>query len=174
MDVILLERVRNLGNLGDEVSVKNGYGRNFLIPQGKAVRATAANREVFESRRAELEAQAAGQLKAAEDRAAGLAELAVTIAARASDEGKLFGSVGSREIADAVTKRSGGQQGRSAAARGSAAEHRRVHRRPPAALRCHRFGDGQRNPRVALGAGRCLAGAFGPPRCFWTGSVLGP
>ena len=104
MDVILLERVRNLGNLGDEVSVKNGYGRNFLIPQGKAVRATAANREVFESRRAELEAQAAGQLKAAQDRAAGLAELAVTIAARASDEGKLFGSVGSREIADAVTE----------------------------------------------------------------------
>ena len=104
MDGILLERVRNLGNLGDEVSVKNGYGRNFLIPQGKAVRATAANREVFESRRAELEAQAAGQLKAAEDRAAGLAELAVTIAARASDEGKLFGSVGSREIADAVTE----------------------------------------------------------------------
>jgi large subunit ribosomal protein L9 len=104
MDVILLERVRNLGNLGDEVSVKNGYGRNFLIPQGKAVRATAANREVFESRRAELEAQAAGQLKAAEDRAAGLAELAVTIAARASDEGKLFGSVGSREIADAITE----------------------------------------------------------------------
>ena len=104
MDVILLERVRNLGNLGDEVSVKNGYGRNFLIPQGKAVRATAANREVFDSRRAELEAQAAGQLKAAEDRAAGLAELAVTIAARASDEGKLFGSVGSREIADAVTE----------------------------------------------------------------------
>ncbi|MBL6719095.1 MAG: 50S ribosomal protein L9 [Pseudomonadales bacterium] len=104
MDVILLERVRNLGNLGDEVSVKNGYGRNFLIPQGKAVRATAANREVFESRRAELEGQAAAQLKAAQDRAAGLAELAVTIAARASDEGKLFGSVGSREIADAVTE----------------------------------------------------------------------
>ena len=104
MDVILLERVRNLGNLGDEVSVKNGYGRNFLIPQGKAVRATAANREVFESRRAELEAQASAQLKAAQDRAAGLAELAVTIAARASDEGKLFGSVGSREIADAVTE----------------------------------------------------------------------
>ena len=104
MDIILLERVRNLGNLGDEVSVKNGYGRNFLIPQGKAVRATAANREVFEGRRAELEAQAAAQLKAAQDRAAGLAELAVTIAARASDEGKLFGSVGSREIADAVTE----------------------------------------------------------------------
>ena len=104
MDVILLERVRNLGNLGDEVSVKNGYGRNFLIPQGKAVRATAANREVFESRRAELEAQAAAQLKAAQDRAAGLAELAVTIAARARDEGPLFGSVGSREIADAVTE----------------------------------------------------------------------
>ena len=104
MDVILLERVRNLGNLGDEVSVKNGYGRNFLIPQGKAVRATAANREVFESRRAELEAQAAAQLKAAQDRAASLAELAVTIAARASDEGKPFGSVGSREIADAVTE----------------------------------------------------------------------
>ena len=104
MDIILLERVRNLGNLGDEVSVKNGYGRNFLIPQGKAVRATAANREVFEGRRAELEAQAAAQLQAAEDRAAGLAELVLTITARASDEGKLFGSVGSREIADAVTE----------------------------------------------------------------------
>ena len=106
MDVILLERVRNLGNLGDEVSVKNGYGRNFLIPQGKAVRATAANREVFESRRAELEAQAAAQLKAAQDRAAGLAELAVTIAARASDEGKLFGSVTAADIAEAVEAQS--------------------------------------------------------------------
>ncbi|MEY3041688.1 MAG: ribosomal protein [Pseudomonadota bacterium] len=104
MDIILLERVRNLGNLGDEVTVKNGYGRNFLIPQGKAVRATKENREVFEGRRAELEAQAVAQLKAAQDRAAGLAELAVTITARASDEGKLFGSVGAREIADAVTE----------------------------------------------------------------------
>ena len=105
MDVILLERVRNLGNLGDEVSVKNGYGRNFLIPQGKAVRATAANREVFESRRAELEAQAAGQLKAAEDRVRWPRRARRDdCGARASDEGKLFGSVGSREIADAVTE----------------------------------------------------------------------
>lgn len=103
MQVILLERIRNLGDLGDEVPVKNGYGRNFLIPQGKAVRATKANREMFESRRAELEAQAEAKLSGAKGRAAGLEGVTVTVAARA-DEGKLYGSVGPREVADALVK----------------------------------------------------------------------
>lgn len=102
MQVILLERIGNLGDLGDEVAVRNGYGRNFLIPQGKAVRATKANREMFETRRAELEAQAKERLDGARGRAAGLEGVTVTIAARA-DEGKLYGSVGPREIADALT-----------------------------------------------------------------------
>lgn len=101
MQVILLERIGNLGNLGDEVAVKNGYGRNFLIPQGKAVRATKANREMFETRRAELEAQAKARLDGAAGRAAALEDVSVTIAARA-DEGKLYGSVGPREVSDAL------------------------------------------------------------------------
>lgn len=103
MQVILLERIRNLGDLGDEVAVKNGYGRNFLIPQGKAVRATPDNREQFEARRAELQAQADERLAAARSRATALSEATVTVAARAGDEGRLFGSVGPREIADALS-----------------------------------------------------------------------
>lgn len=103
MQVILLERIGNLGDLGEEVAVKNGYGRNFLIPQGKAVRASKANREMFETRRAELEANAQALLDAARGRVAGLEGMSVTIAARA-DEGKLYGSVGPREIADALTE----------------------------------------------------------------------
>ncbi|MEE4360315.1 MAG: 50S ribosomal protein L9 [Pseudomonadales bacterium] len=103
MQIILLERIRNLGNLGDEVDVKNGYGRNFLIPKGKAVRATAENREMFESRRAELEKHANDELTAAQGRASALTEATVTIAARAGDEGRLFGSVGPREVADALS-----------------------------------------------------------------------
>jgi large subunit ribosomal protein L9 len=102
MNVILLERVGRLGGLGDEVSVKPGFARNFLIPQGKAVRASKANREVFEARRLELERAAADKLAAANARAAGLAGLAVTIVAKAGDEGKLYGSVGTGEIADAI------------------------------------------------------------------------
>lgn len=102
MNVILLERLRNLGDLGDEVSVKNGFARNFLIPQGKAVRATQENREHFESRREELERAANDRLTAAETRARSLADLSVTIPARAGDEGRLYGSVGTREIADAI------------------------------------------------------------------------
>jgi len=101
MQVILLERIGNLGNLGDEVAVKNGYGRNFLIPQGKAVRATKENREMFEARRAELEAQAKARLDGAEGRAAALEDVSVTITARA-DEGKLYGSVGPREVSEAL------------------------------------------------------------------------
>lgn len=102
MNVILLERVGRLGGLGDEVSVKPGFARNFLIPQGKAVRASKANREVFEARRLELERAAAEKLAAANARAAGLAGVAVTIVAKAGDEGKLYGSVGTGEIADAI------------------------------------------------------------------------
>ena len=103
MQVILLEKVGRLGNLGDQVNVKPGYGRNFLIPFGKAVAATKDNVAQFEQRRAELEAAAAGRRASAEERAAKLAELVVTIAANAGDEGKLFGSIGTRDIADAIT-----------------------------------------------------------------------
>lgn len=104
MQVILLEKVGRLGNLGDKVNVKSGYGRNFLLPYGKAVAATEANVAEFEQRRAELEAAAAARRGAAESRAAQLADLVVTIAANAGDEGRLFGSVGTRDIAEAVTK----------------------------------------------------------------------
>jgi len=104
MDVILLEKVGKLGSIGDKVAVKAGFGRNFLIPQGKAVFATEANLADFEQRRAELEAAAAGKLGKAEARAAELAKLAsVTISAVAGDEGKLFGSIGARDIAEAVS-----------------------------------------------------------------------
>jgi len=104
MEVILLDRVENLGNLGDVVSVKSGYGRNFLIPGGRAIPATDNNRKVFEARRAELEKASADALVAATARGEGLQALAtVTIAQRAGDEGKLFGSVGTADIADAVT-----------------------------------------------------------------------
>ncbi len=104
MEVILLEKVRNLGGLGDQVKVKSGYGRNYLIPRGKAVMATQENIAKFEERRADLEAKAAEQLGTAQGRAEKLAGLgAVTIVARAGDEGKLFGSVTASDVADAVT-----------------------------------------------------------------------
>ena len=103
MEVILLEKVGNLGSIGDKVSVKSGFGRNYLIPQGKALAATAANVAEFEARRADLEAAAAEKKADAESRAEKLAELAVTIEANAGDEGKLFGSIGTRDIADAIT-----------------------------------------------------------------------
>ncbi len=103
MDVILLEKIANLGNLGDKVNVKGGYARNFLLPQGKATAATAANVEAFEARRAELEKQAAEKKAEADARAAKLADLTVTIAANSGDEGKLFGSIGTRDIAEAVS-----------------------------------------------------------------------
>lgn len=105
MDVILLENVGSLGSLGDKVAVKPGYGRNFLIPQGKAVPATEENVAVFEARRAELEAAAAATLEAAQKRAAAIEALErIEIAATAGDEGKLFGSVGTRDIADSLTQ----------------------------------------------------------------------
>jgi large subunit ribosomal protein L9 len=103
MQVILLENIRNLGQLGDSVSVANGYGRNFLLPKGKAVPATKDNVEKFETRRAELEAKAAEVLAVAQARADQVAGLAVTIEAHSGDEGKLFGSVGTKDIADAIS-----------------------------------------------------------------------
>lgn len=109
MEVILLERVGKLGNLGDKVTVKPGFGRNFLFPYGKAVPATAANLAEFESRRAELEAAAAEQKSAADARAAKLENAEVTIAANAGEDGKLFGSVGTREIADALNAATGAE-----------------------------------------------------------------
>lgn len=104
MEVILLEKVRNLGGLGDQVKVKSGFGRNYLIPKGKAVMATKENVAKFEERRAELETKAAESLAVAQGRAEKLAALGVvTIVARAGDEGKLFGSVTASDVADAVT-----------------------------------------------------------------------
>ncbi|MBK8067038.1 MAG: 50S ribosomal protein L9 [Rhodanobacteraceae bacterium] len=103
MDVILLQKVKNLGNLGDRVKVKPGYSRNFLIPYGKAVPATAANVADFDKRRAEFEARANETLAAAEARKARLEGASVTIKANASTEGKLYGSVGPRDIAEAFT-----------------------------------------------------------------------
>ena len=103
MQVILLEKIGKLGNLGDQVNVKSGYGRNFLIPFGKAVPATGDNVAAFEARRAELEAAAAEKRAEADARAAKLAELAVSIEANAGEGGKLFGSIGTRDIADAIT-----------------------------------------------------------------------
>ena len=102
MEVILLEKVENLGNLGDRVNVKPGYGRNFLIPSGKATPATEEHIKAFEERRAELEKAAADSLASAEARRDQLADMTVTITAKAGDEGKLFGSGGTSDIAEAV------------------------------------------------------------------------
>jgi len=103
MDLILLEKVNNLGDLGDLVKVKSGFGRNFLVPQGKAVPATKDNLAQFEVRRAELEAAAADRLGQAQARESGLADVVVEIAANASEEGNLYGSIGPREVASAVS-----------------------------------------------------------------------
>lgn len=103
MEVILLEKTRNLGDLGDKVKVKAGYGRNYLIPYGKAVSATAANVAAFEARRAELEAKATAALEAAQERAKKLQATTLTITVNASEEGKLYGSVGTHEIMQAFS-----------------------------------------------------------------------
>ncbi|MEM1435352.1 MAG: 50S ribosomal protein L9 [Pseudomonadota bacterium] len=105
MNVILLERMGKLGDLGDEVAVRGGFARNFLIPQGKAVRATKANREEFETRRVELEKTANDRLTQARGRASELEGKTVTIMVKAGDEGKLYGSVGTQDIADAISSR---------------------------------------------------------------------
>lgn len=107
MQLILLQKVVNLGNLGDKVVVKPGYGRNFLVPQGKAVPATPANLAEFEAKRADYEAKAQAALDAASARQGRLEDASVTVSANASTEGKLYGSVGPREIAEAITKQLG-------------------------------------------------------------------
>ena len=104
MELILLEKVLNLGDLGDKVDVKPGYGRNYLVPQGKAVPATKANIAAFEERRAELEKAAMKKLSSAEGRLGALEGFEITLQANASEEGKLYGSIGPREMADAVTQ----------------------------------------------------------------------
>lgn len=102
MQIILLEKVANLGTLGDVVTVKNGYARNFLVPQGKARRATPANLAEFEARRAELEAKQAAILAAAQVRQAKLDGAAITISQKAGMDGRLFGSVTNADIAEAI------------------------------------------------------------------------
>ena len=103
MEVILLEKVKNLGALGDKARVKPGYGRNYLVPQGKAVPATKANLEAFEARRADYQAKADKLLADAQARAAKFENAEATITANASPEGKLFGSIGPRDIAEAFS-----------------------------------------------------------------------
>ena len=103
MEVILLEKIANLGNLGDKVAIKAGYGRNYLIPQGKAVAATTTKIAEFEARRAELEKLAAEKMSAAQTRADAVSKLEIVIEQKAGEEGKLFGSVGTQNIADAIT-----------------------------------------------------------------------
>ena len=104
MELILLQKVANLGNIGDQVKVKSGFGRNFLLPQGKATLATQANIARFEVRRAELEKLAGEELKSASERASALQDYRLTIAAKAGSEGKLFGSIGTADIAEAATR----------------------------------------------------------------------
>jgi large subunit ribosomal protein L9 len=104
MEVILLEKVANLGNIGDKVKVRSGFGRNFLLPQGKATLATPANVAKFEAKRAELEKLAKEQLSSAEQRSVALKDFHLTITAKAGTEGKLFGSIGTSDIAEACTR----------------------------------------------------------------------
>jgi len=103
MDVILLEKVQNLGNIGDRVKVRSGYGRNFLVPRGKATLATPSNVAIFEARRADLEKKEADELQAATQRAANAGKLTLRLTAKAGTEGKLFGSLGTADIAEACT-----------------------------------------------------------------------
>lgn len=103
MELVLLQKVKNLGNLGDKVNVKPGYGRNYLVPHGKAAPATVENLAQFERKRAEYEAKANQTLAGAQARKTQMENASVTIKANASPEGKLFGSVGPRDIAEAFT-----------------------------------------------------------------------
>jgi len=104
MEVILLQKVANLGNIGDRVKVRSGFGRNYLLPQGKATLATPDNVARFEARRAELERLAREQLSSAEERAAALKDFKLTIQAKAGTEGKLFGSIGTSDVAEACSR----------------------------------------------------------------------
>ncbi|MEE4281877.1 MAG: 50S ribosomal protein L9 [Pseudomonadales bacterium] len=103
MNIILLEPVNNLGELGDEVVVKPGFARNFLIPQGRAVQANKTNRAEFEARRAELESAANEKLGAAQTRGESLKDVVLTMVVKTGEEGRLYGSVGTQDIADALT-----------------------------------------------------------------------
>ncbi len=104
MEIILLEKIENLGAMGDKVNVKPGYGRNYLIPKGKAAPATAENIAEFETRRAELEKASAETMQAAEARRDQLEGKHITIVAKAGDEGKLFGSIGTADIASSISE----------------------------------------------------------------------
>jgi len=104
MEVILLQKVANLGNIGDRVKVRSGFGRNFLLPQGKATLATPDNIARFEARRAELERQAREHLSSASERAEAMKDFKLTVHAKAGTEGKLFGSIGTSDIAEAATR----------------------------------------------------------------------
>jgi large subunit ribosomal protein L9 len=104
MEVILLQKVANLGGIGEKVKVKPGYGRNYLLPQGKAALATAANLKKFESRRAELEKLAADEFESAKLRSGQLENFRLSMSAKAGGEGKLFGSIGTADIAEALSK----------------------------------------------------------------------
>lgn len=103
MDVILLDKIGKLGGLGDQVTVKPGYGRNYLVPYGLAVPATKENIEAFQAQRAELEAQAAERKAVAEARAEQLNDIELSLVSKAGDEGKLFGSIGPRDLAEAIS-----------------------------------------------------------------------
>jgi large subunit ribosomal protein L9 len=104
MEIILLQKVANLGQIGERVKVKSGYARNFLVPTGRATMATAANIAKFEAQRAQLEQKAAAELKAAQARAESLGSFKLELRAKAGAEGKLFGSIGTADIAEAATK----------------------------------------------------------------------
>ena len=104
MEIILLEKIANLGAMGEKVNVKPGYGRNYLIPQGKAAPATAENVAEYEARRADLEKAAAETLAAAETRRDALLDKVISIASKAGDEGKLFGSIGTADIASVISE----------------------------------------------------------------------
>ena len=104
MEIILLEKIANLGNMGEKVNVKPGFGRNYLIPQGKAAPATAENIAEYEAQRAELEKAAAESMAAAETRRDALTDKVITIKSKAGEEGKLFGSVGTADIAQVLTE----------------------------------------------------------------------
>ncbi len=104
MKVILQENVANLGKVGDQVNVKAGFARNYLLPQAKAITATASNIEIFEARRADLEKHSAERIAVARERAEAISQLHVTLEVKASEEGRLFGSIGPREVAEGIEK----------------------------------------------------------------------
>jgi large subunit ribosomal protein L9 len=171
MDVILLQKVANLGNIGDRVKVKSGYGRNFLLPKGKATLVTSANVARFEAMRAELERNAHAELASAQQRAEAFKDFKLTITAKAGSEGKLFGSVGTTDIAEACT--AAGTQ-RSAPLGRTAALDRRTHGTAPPAYGCGclAVGDHRRRRAGLIRTRRCSPGTIvgithGRSATFW-------